>query len=257
MKNTKSEKRFQGIVELVKVSGYATTEELSSAFNVTPQTIRRDIAQLSERGDLVSFHGGAGLTARAKNTPYIERQKTESAEKKQIAEAAAKLVPNNASLFLNIGTTTEAVARALLNHQNLHVTTNNFNVALILKENPSFSVNIAGGRIRNHDSGIVGQDTTEFMDKFRLDMCIIGISGIDEDGTLLDFDSEEIHTAQVILRNSKQTILVADSQKFGRRAMHRLGHISELDVIITNRKVPAALSLICDENDVQIVDSSA
>ncbi len=238
--------RQTAIVDMVARDGFVATESMVTKFSVTPQTIRRDLNELSERGLLTRFHGGAGQAKSIENQPYADRQRSGVQAKRKIAELTASLVPNGASLFLNIGTTTEAVAQALMGHRDLHVITNNINVAQILSRNASFSIMLAGGQVRNQDGGITGAAAVEFVDSFRTDIGIVGISGIDEDGSLLDFDMEEIRTAQAILRNSRRTILVADQHKFGRRAMNRLGHLSNLDVLVTDAPLSATYSQLCD-----------
>ena len=146
--------------------------------------------------------------------------------KEKIAAQLVRMIPNGASLFINIGTTTETIARALLEHKGLQVVTNNLNVASILGSKEDFSVVIAGGEVRHRDGGVIGETTEEFIKKFRMDFGIIGISGIDLEGSLLDFDYREVRVAQAIIANSRQVILAADHSKFGRNAMVRLGNIN-------------------------------
>ena len=237
---------------MVSSNGFVSTEAMVAKFKVTPQTIRRDLNELNSEGHLTRFHGGAGLAKSIENRPYKDRLKTGVAAKRAIADMTASLVPNGASLFLNIGTTTEAVAYALLKHENLHVVTNNINVARILSQNDSFKISIAGGQIRNHDGGIIGAASTDFINQFRMDIGIVGISGIDEDGALLDFDSDEVKTARTILQNSRKVILVADRHKFGRRAMHRMSHISELDVLVTDGALTPHFMELCKSAGLEI-----
>jgi len=245
-------KRQHAILEMVEINGFVATEAMVSEFNVTPQTIRRDLNELNAQGLLTRFHGGAGQARSAENRPYKDRLQTGVEAKRQIAELTASLVPNGASLFLNIGTTTEAVADALLGHENLHVVTNNINVAHILSQNESFQIMIAGGQVRNHDGGIIGLTSTDFVNEFRMDIGVVGISGIDEDGALLDFDHQEVKTARTILENSRKVILVADQHKFGRRAINRMGHLSDLDVLVTDSPLIAPFDKICETANIDI-----
>ncbi len=237
---------------MVETNGFVATEAMVSEFNVTPQTIRRDLNELNAQGLLTRFHGGAGQSRSAENRPYKDRLHTGVEAKRQIAELTASLVPNGASLFLNIGTTTEAVAYALLAHENLHVVTNNINVAQILSRNESFQIMIAGGQVRNHDGGVIGLTSTDFVNEFRMDIGIVGISGIDEDGDLLDFDHQEVKTARTILKNSRKAILVADQHKFGRRAMNRMGHLSDLDVLVTDSALSEPFATICETSNIDV-----
>lgn len=231
--------RQDSIVDLVRQEGYVTVEALADRFQVTPQTIRRDISLLQDRLLLRRFHGGVTAPGSVENVAYSMRQVLCLEEKRRIAQLAARHVPDNASLFLNIGTTTEEVARALLSHQGLKIITNNINVANILYANESFEVIVAGGMIRARDGGIVGEATVDFVRQFKVDVGIIGISGIDEDGTLLDYDYREVRVARAIIDSSRQVFLVADHTKFGRNAMVRLASVGEIDDLFTDR-LPAA-----------------
>jgi DeoR family glycerol-3-phosphate regulon repressor len=145
------------------------------------------------------------------------------------------------------------VARALLQHNDLHIVTNNLNVAAILADNPSCEIIIAGGIVRNRDKGIVGDSAVDFIKQFKVDVGIIGISSIELDGTLRDFDPREVRVAQSIIEQSRQVWLVADSSKISRSALMRIGHVSDIDVFFTNEKPPAPLAQVLADNGVTVV----
>lgn len=233
--------RHKKIQRLIQARGFVTIESMAREFGVTPQTIRRDINTLSESGVIHRYHGGAGMTSSTENVDYTERKILCLREKQRIAGLVASQIPDRASLFINIGTTTEEIARALTNHQRLRVITNNLNVASILSGNDNFEVIVAGGLVRPRDCGIIGPMTIDFIQQFRVDYGIIGISGIDGDGTLLDFDYREVRAARAIIDNSRKVFLAADHTKFGRNAMVRLGSIGEVDVLFTDRQPPPSL----------------
>ncbi len=244
--------RQRAILAIVKNHGFVATEQLVSQFNVTPQTIRRDINILCEQNLMHRFHGGAGQATSIENEAYHRRLHSFVDAKLNIAAQVAQHIPNGSSLFLNIGTTTEMVAQALINHKNLKVVTNNLHVATILSNNENFEVMIAGGQLRQRDGGITGPATTEFIQKFRLDFGVIGVSGIDSDGSLLDFDYQETRNAEAIIANSRQTILVADHSKFGRRAMSRFGHLSQIDWLFTDRELPEGFQSLSAASGVRV-----
>jgi len=245
--------RRREIVEAVQARGFATIEDLARRFRVTPQTIRRDINRLSEEGRLARYHGGAGLpTGSTRNLAYAARQVAQLAEKEAIARAVTAEVPDHSSLIINIGTTTEAVARALIHHQGLRVITNNLNVASFLAAQSDFEVIIAGGLVRNADGGVVGTTTVDFIGQFRVDLAIIGISGIDFDGALLDFDHREVRVAQTILDNARRVFLVADHTKFGRNAMVRLAGMERVDALFTDRPPPPELAPVLRDAGVEV-----
>ncbi|OOF70833.1 DeoR/GlpR family transcriptional regulator [Rodentibacter caecimuris] len=233
----KQSARHQKILELVKQQGYLSTEELVNLFNVSPQTIRRDLNELAELDLIRRHHGGAALPSSAENSDYVERKQFFSKQKNLIAQAVAQMIPNGASLFIDIGTTPEAVAYALLNHQKLRIVTNNLNAAHLLRQNESFSITMAGGSLRN-DGGIIGEATCSFISQFRLDFGILGISAIDFEGSLLDYDYHEVQVKRTIIESSRQTLLVADHSKFGRKAMVRLGELNNVDYFFTDLNVP-------------------
>ena len=234
-------RRHEEITRIVGEKGFVTIDELARRFGVTPQTVRRDINALSRDGRLARFHGGAGWVSSTENVDYAERRVLCLTEKRNIARLLARQIPDKASLFINIGTTTEAVAGALAGHRGLRIITNNLNVAAMLGRNEAFEIIVAGGLIRHRDGGIVGEATVDFIGQFKVDYGIIGISGIDADGTLLDFDYREVRAARAIIDNSRKVFLAADHTKFGRNAMVRLGGIDEIDALFTDRSPPAAL----------------
>jgi DeoR family glycerol-3-phosphate regulon repressor len=244
--------RQRKIRQLVQAQGFVTIEALSQAFAVTPQTIRRDINTLSEKGYLCRYHGGAAMPTSTENVAYKERKVLCYKEKQKIAHLLARHIPDNASLFINIGTTTEAIAHALGNHSRLRVITNNLNVASIMSANDHFEVIVAGGLVRHRDQGIIGVATVDFLSQFKVDYGIIGISGIDMDGTLLDFDYREVRAARAIIDNSRNVFLAADHTKFGRNAMVRLGNIAEIDGLFTDKHPPAGLSEVIAAAEVSL-----
>ncbi len=243
-------RRQDHILDMVTKSGFVTIDELVERFNVTPQTIRRDLNQLADANKIKRHHGGAGLESSTVNTAYTQRKVTESAAKEKIAEMLADFVPDGASLFINIGTTTDSVARALLKRRDLQIVTNNLHVASILAEREDFTIIIAGGEVRNRDGGIIGEATLDLISQFQMDYAVIGISGIQADGMLLDFDYREVRVAQAIIAHSREVLLCADHTKFGRNPMVRLGSISQADHLFTDRKPEPEYRQMLEEHDV-------
>jgi len=233
--------RQSKIQQLVQAKGFVTIEYLAREFGVTPQTIRRDINTLSDAGMINRYHGGAGADSSIENVAYNERKILCHEEKQAIAQMVASQIPEHASLFINIGTTTEAIAQALCNHKRLRIITNNLNVAGILSANSNFEVIVAGGLVRHRD-----------IEQVKVDYGIIGISGIDVDGTLLDFDYREVRAARAIIDNSRKVFLAADHTKFGRNAMVRLGSIEEVDGLFTDKQPPSPLPEIMYNAEVNL-----
>lgn len=245
-------RRQEQILELVQKSGFVAIDELVDHFKVTPQTIRRDLNLLANQNLLRRHHGGAGVDSSTVNTAYQARMIMALDAKEKIARELVKMIPEGASLFINIGTTTETIAKALLNHKNLRIVTNNLHVASILSAKEDFNVIIAGGEVRHRDGGIVGEATRDFINQFKMDFGIIGISGIHIDGSLLDFDYREVRVAQTIIANSRQVLLAADHTKFGRNAMVRLGNITQADHFFTDQAPHAEICQMLKDNQVDL-----
>lgn len=240
--------RRQGeMLTLVRQQGFVAVEALAQHFRVTAQTIRRDVNALCRAGLLRRYHGGAGLPSSVENEAYTARQVHCRVEKQRIARSLARQVPNQASLFITLGTTTEEVARALMDHRDLRVITNNLNAATILSGNPSFEVIIAGGVVRHRDRGVTGEATIDFMKQFKVDFAVMGISGIDQDGTLLDFDYREVRVLQAIIENARTVFLATDHTKFGRNAMVRVGHLSQVDALFTDAPPSAGIRRLLED----------
>ena len=252
--------RHEKILELVNRQGFVTIEELVQAFDVTPQTVRRDLNSLHEQNLVRRYHGGAGSLSGGSstaNTAWQTRQGQQAEEKLRIARAVAEAIPDSASLFINIGTTNEAIARALLARKGLRVITNNLHVANILAAREDFEVIIAGGRVRSSDGGIIGEATLDLVHQFKVDIAVVGCSGIDEDGTLLEFDYQEVRVSQAMMNNARRVYLAADHSKFGRKAMTRLGHLGQVTDFFTDAEPPAAISRLLAEQRRRLVVAGA
>jgi DeoR family glycerol-3-phosphate regulon repressor len=248
-------RRQSDILEIVRDIGRVSVEDLAARFAVTPQTIRRDLNELCEARVLTRVHGGAMIASGIANLAYEARKLVAQPHKRLIGEAAAHLVPNHSSLFINLGTTTEEVARALAAHTGLLVITNNLQVATELYRRPSIEVILAGGTIRRSDGGLVGAATVEQMRQFRVDTAVIGTSAIDPDGTLLDFDIREVQVSRVIIENARRVLLVADSSKFARSAPVRIAHLSDVDVLVTDRLPSPDIAELCALNGVRVIEA--
>jgi DeoR family transcriptional regulator, glycerol-3-phosphate regulon repressor len=244
--------RQNQILGIARQLGNVVVEDLAERFDVTPQTIRKDLNELCNGRLLARTHGGAMLTSGVQNVAYDSRRQIAAIEKQLIGQHAAKLIPNNCSLFINIGTTTEEVARALVHHEGLLVITNNIHVATILMHHPNIEVMIVGGIVRRSDGGILGEQAVDLIGQFKVDHAVMGVSAIDDDGALLDFDIREVRAAQAIMQNSRSVILVSDAMKFSRSAPVRIGHLSQVDVFVTDKQPPEPIIELCKHKGVQI-----
>ncbi|WP_126974690.1 DeoR/GlpR family DNA-binding transcription regulator [Frigidibacter oleivorans] len=238
--------RQNNILDIARAEGRVLVEDLAQRFDVTLQTIRRDLGDLAEAGLLDRVHGGAVARTGVANIGYEQRRRMNEAGKAAIARACAAAIPDNSSLILNLGTTTEAVARELLHHRNITVVTNNMNVANILLANPGCEIMVAGGALRRSDGGLVGELTTRFFEQFKVDFAVIGTSVLDLEGDLLDFDLAEVRVSQAILGQARRAFLVTDASKLGRSAPARIASLAQIDTVFIDRPLPAPLASACE-----------
>jgi DeoR family glycerol-3-phosphate regulon repressor len=201
----------------------------------------------------VRTHGGAFYSSGVNNFAYKSRKYLASDEKRGIANAVAEIIPNHSSIILNIGTTTEKVAESLLSHQGLKVVTNNINIVQIFSQSNDAKVWLAGGKVRKSDSAVIGESTADFIKQFKVDYAVVGVSAIDNDGLLMDFDQREVMVSRAIFECSRKLILVADDIKFERTAPMVIGNISEIDILVTNIQPSPEIINLCNTNNIEII----
>jgi len=226
--------RHQQLVKIAREKGYVTVDELVERLDVTPQTVRRDINTLCDMGVLSRFHGGAAFRSSVANMPYETRRDTMAGEKARIAAAAVAAIPDHSSIFIDIGTTAEAFADQLMEKSGLTIVTNNINVINMLRTKEDFELVICGGTVRGRDLAVAGQATTEFLSRFQVDYAMLGVVSIARDGSILDFSVDEGPLTQAIIACGRNVFVLADRSKFGRQAMARVGHISQVTALFAD-----------------------
>lgn len=256
MKNINLSKRQSTILEQLKEQGRVFVEELAIFLETSPQTIRKDLQVLEDCQQALRFHGGASLLAGTQYTNFERRTKIASIQKNLIGSTVAKLIPNNSVLFINAGTTTAAVARSLIQHVGLRIITDNVSIADELRTYSGVEVIVPGGNVRHSDGAILGEAAVEFISQFRADVAIIGTAAISEDGTLLDYDLREAHLCRAIILNARHIILAADSSKFDSSAPVKIGHLSNVNVFVTDDRKKTKLEnleKLCLKYDVNLI----
>ena len=230
------------ILSIAQKQGRVGVEPLAAALRVSAHTIRRDLNALCEEGLLRRVHGGAEFIDGLANLPYAARSVLNFDAKQEIARAVAALVPDGATLFISIGTTPALVAHELAGREELTVVTNNLNAAMALAENGTNRIILPGGEMRLPDRDFLNPEAIALFDAYRADFGIYGVGGIDTDGSLLDFHAPEVQARERIRVNSRQSILVADRSKFGRRAAAVGGRLQDSDLVVLDQRPDARFS---------------
>lgn len=233
--------RQRDILGHVRSKGRATIEGFARLYGVSPQTIRRDVNALCEAGALRRVHGGVEAP-RAANLLYSSRRNLNEAAKRSIGAAFGAMIPSGASLAVSIGTTPEYAIHALHGQTSLTVLTNNLNIALFACDRDGWTVRVPGGTVRAGDRDILGRQVDAFFERYQVDFGVFGVGGVAGDGTLLDFTEDEVAARLSILRNCRHSVLLLDHTKFGRTAHVRGGHLDEVDTVLCDRPLPAALA---------------
>lgn len=246
-------RRQQKILTLIEAQLRVRVDDLAEAFATSPQTIRKDLQALEQLHHIVRFHGGATLVGGVEYTAPAQREITGVAAKRAIAAAVAARIPQTCAVFLNAGTTTAQVARHLANHRHLRVITDNVGLAAEIRTFPGMEVIVPGGAVRRSDGAIMGAEAVDYIRQFRVDFALIGAAALAEDGTLLDFDLAEVQVCRAMMAHARHVVLALDSAKFGRDAPVRLGHLGDINTLVTDAAHPDWLATLCDRHDVDLI----
>jgi DeoR family glycerol-3-phosphate regulon repressor len=235
MMASKKIRRRDLIQQVVQERGGVSVGALAEMLGVSTQTIRRDLDLLCDGKNLRRAHGRIELAESQLNTPFDQRAGTNLTGKRAIADLAETHIPDGATIFISIGSSTLNVARALRRRKELTVITNNLSAAMAVSEEMSNRIIIPGGEIRLPDRDLVGEDVVDFFARFRVDFALFGTAGIDVDGSLLEFHESEVRATEQMRKNAKKSMLVIDQSKFGRHAPAAGANITDIDLVICDR----------------------
>jgi len=225
--------RQQQILSMTERFGFVTIESLAEEFGVSAQTVRRDIIALSDAGHLQRFHGGAGAIGASETLrlDHGHKQQLSVEDKVRVAQRAAALIPEGASLFLDVGTTMEMTAQALNERPGFRLFTNSMRAALAF-DPLRHEVNVLGRRVAGRDGSLVGEEIMIALQGLRVDYALIACSGIDNEGRVMDFDLSKIAVKKVAMGAANRRFLLASPSKFGRTALSTIAMLSEFDQVI-------------------------
>lgn len=245
--------RRQLLLDLIEEHGYLRLTEASQELGVSEQTVRRDVMALDKMNKVRRTHGGAAFIGTLDSATYQKRQRSKTKEKNSIGAQIAKLIPDGASIFLDSGTTCEAVAQALLDRRNLRIVTYSLRCASQFSERSDFVVAIPGGFVRHIDGAIIGPQNDSFIEKFMFDYAIIAVSGLDQKGRLSDDDVFEVNRVRAAMEKANETILALTSDKIGVTALVSLANLDEISSIVTDKEPSSLLKRLAEENEAILI----
>ncbi len=245
-------KRHAKIIELLETEGTVSVSDMARHFNVSLETVRRDLKSLSESGTVVRIHGAVGLAGQVGEAPFQRRMRENAGAKQAIAKALAATIEDGDSVMLDTGTTTSFVARELTGHRRLTVITNSSDIARTLATVNGNRVYMAGGELRSDSGAAFGQSALDFIRRFTVNHAIISAGAVGIEG-IMDFDLGEAELARLMLSRAERTAVATDHTKYGRRGLVTVAGFDEIDEVFTDRPPPAAIAARLTESETKLV----
>ena len=235
--------RQQRIVELARAEGRADVTGLAARFDVTTETIRRDLTVLERQGVLRRVHGGAIPVERLGFEPgFADRDTVMTAEKERIAKAALAEVPAEGSILLDAGTTTARLAEVLPVDRELTVVTNAVPLVAALAVRPKIAVLLLGGRVRGRTMAAVGGWALRVLADTYVDVAFIGTNGLSVHRGLTTSDTAEAAVKRAMIHAARRVVVLTDHTKIGNDCLSRFGELSEVDSVITDTGLAAEVA---------------
>ncbi len=237
-----AEERQQAMAQLVSERGRLSVNLLATEFDVTTETVRRDLSALERMGLVRRVHGGAvpAGSLPAIESGLVERDSSNTAEKERIARAALSLLPPAGStVLIDAGSTTNRFASLLPRDHRLTVITNAVPIAARLAGSPQIELHLLPGRVRSTTHAAVGADTVAALENLRVDAVFLGTNGVTVEHGLSTPDRDEAATKRAMVLSSRQVVVLADASKVGVESPVRFAKLDEVDVIVTDGAIDA------------------
>lgn len=232
-----AEERQQKIMALLAQQSRVEAEVLARTLDVSRETIRRDLKQLEETGQIRRTHGGALLLRPVAEQPFQQRQSSRTAEKQAIASAALTLIEPGQCCFIDAGSTTASFAAALAAVDNVSVITNSVDVALRLRlAQPQAEIMLLGGMLGRDVPATFGNTAISQLEMLRADIAFVSPVGIDAEAGVSYFDLDEAAMARAMLGNARRRVVLADASKCGVVSRSIVSACKDIDVLVTDLK---------------------
>ncbi|MFC5387422.1 DeoR/GlpR family DNA-binding transcription regulator [Aquamicrobium segne] len=248
----KPSNRQAEILFCVERDGEVSVPDLVARFEVSAETIRRDLAQLAASGAVQKVHGGARRVRLHVENSFEDRISEQAAEKAIIAQKLRKLVSPGDTCFIDTGTTTLVCAQAIADIEDLTVITNSLHVARLLGAGKG-KVFLLGGNYAFDNDETVGPIALVQIAQFRADYAVIGAAALDPEAGPMDANFEEAAIARAMCKHAAKIIIVADSSKYGKRALHHVCPLEDVDIIVSDRLPDKAFQAALDDARVRLV----
>ena len=250
-----AEERQQAIAARVLADGRASVNELAETYDVTTETVRRDLDVLDKAGVIRRVHGGAvpARTLHLVEQGVVQRDSTQTQQKAAIAAAAVALLPaTGGTVLIDAGTTTARIADLIPTDRDLVVITNSIPAAAKLTSNPTVSLQLLGGRVRSLTQAVVGEQALRTLDSLRVDVAFLGTNGLSVEHGLSTPDPEESLLKRRMVACARKTVVLSDSRKFGAETTSSFASLTDIDVLVTE-SITATQRAACSERGIEVV----
>jgi len=244
--------RHEFILERLQANNKVSVSDLMEVLGVSDETVRRDLKDLESQGLLRRIHGGAIGVAKIRDEPISQRAQKSTKEKASIAQKAVELISDHSSIFLDTGSTTEALAKKLGHFTDLKLYTNSLNVAFAAREHFGVSVFVTPGQLRKVELDLIGYDTIEFIREYLFDTVFMGTAGVDSDRGFMDFEEEESRIRRALMKSTRSAVMLADSSKFGKSANICTAKFESIDRLVTDSTPNEVFKSVFDRSGLEV-----
>ncbi len=247
--------RYQKIMEILERDKKVSVQKLVNTLYVSPATVRRDLCDMAKKGLLKRTYGGAILYASSSQESALTlRENVNRAEKIAICARCLDFIGNNVSLFLDGSSTVTYLVDFLNERKYLTVVTSGLTCASLLTQKTTFATYIPGGLIKPHSNSLQGETASQGLERFHVDFFIFSCAGLSAEGGITEPNIEQAEIKKTMAKNARIKILLVDSSKFGKTFFAESVSLENVDIVITDKKMPEEIRKPLVEMGIQVIE---
>ncbi len=249
--------RQKHITEMIEKEKSVKVIELSKIFDVTEETIRRDLEKIEKQGILKRTYGGAILISHevkdTEDTPFSLRIKENITSKQKIALGVSGMLGEGEVIMLDSSTTCLEVVKNIEKSKRLTIITNSISILTELSAHDEINVVSTGGTLRKRSLSLIGPTAKDNIKNYYADKAVISCKGVDIQKGVMDTNELEVEMKKAMIGCSKEIILAVDSTKMQKISMYKLVGLSEVDYIVTDQELTSEWKKFCEDNNIRQV----
>lgn len=245
--------RINHIEEYIMNNKTVSLDKLCEVFNVSMNTIRRDISTLIKKGSIKKVYGGVTVNEINSVTPFEERNIEHSREKDLVCQMASKFIADDDVIFIDSGTTTMKLLNYIKDHQHLTILTNNLNIIIAALAYPNLNVITLGGNLIRETNSFSGIGSIDLLKYYNISKAFMASAGISISNMVTNSSFQEHDIKRAIIEKAEETYLLVDSSKFGKSALVTYCELKAVDYLITDNVPPNSFVQYCNNNNVNLI----